>query len=201
MHINTPIEEAAFLCVDTETTGLSPLDGGRICEIAALESRGGNRLGSFCTFLNPQTSISPEVTAIHGITDEMVSSSPSFADMAPRIIGLLQGRVLVFHNADFDISFLQSEFGKIGLKMPPAVILDTLKFARCHGNFTRNRLGVIANELGYGNENWHRAMADTVMTEKIFYYFLHKFKRSGARTVGDLCGFQTKNKAVTGELL
>jgi DNA polymerase-3 subunit epsilon len=188
----TLLEAARFVCLDTETTGLSPLGGGRVCEIACLASRGGMRAGALCTLINPGAPISPEVTKIHGITNEMVAKSPSFSGVAPALIDMLQGGVIVCHNADFDITFLEAEFAAVGLKMPQCIVLDTLKFARRHGSFSRNRLGIIAKELGISNEGWHRAMADTVMTEKIFYYFLNQFRRAGARAVGDLCDLQTK---------
>lgn len=190
--IDTLIENASFVCLDTETTGLSPAGGGRICEVAALVSKGGKRVVSFSTLINPQVVIQPEVISIHGITNEMVAKSPVFEHVAPTLIDMLCGSVLICHNADFDVAFLQAEFENVGLKMPQCIILDTLKFARCNGSFSRNRLGIIAKELGISNDGWHRAMADTVMTEKIFYYFLNKFKRHGAKTVGDLVEFQTK---------
>ncbi len=188
--MKTPIDEASFICLDTETTGLSPLEGGRICEIALLKSRGANRQDSFCTLINPQIYISPAVTAIHGITNEMVAQSPVFADVAPRLLDMFEDSVLICHNADFDISFLQNEFALLGLKMPSVTILDTLKFARKHGNFASNRLGAVARACGISSEGWHRAMADTVMTEKIFYRFLAAFKERGARTVEDLFNLQ-----------
>ena len=190
--LDTLIEDASFVCMDTETTGLSPAGDGRICEIAVLASRGGKRLSTFSTLINPQIPIAPDVTKIHGITNDMVASSPVFEAVAPQLLSMMEGGILVFHNADFDMAFLEAEFASIGLKMPPCIILDTLKFARRHGSFTRNRLGIIAQELGIGSEGWHRAMADTVMTEKIFYYFLSKFKKQGAKTIGDLCALQTK---------
>lgn len=192
----TLLENARFVCLDTETTGLSPQEGGRVCEIALLASARGQRLGSYCALINPQTVISPEVIKIHGITNEMVAGSPVFGDIAPALIDYMQGGVLVCHNADFDVSFLEAEFANIGLKMPQCIVLDTLKFARCHGSFSRNRLGIVARELGISSEGWHRAMADTVMTEKIFYYFLNKFRRAGAKTVGDLCALQTRKGTV-----
>ena len=93
---------------------------------------------------------------------------------------------------NFDTKFLRYEFGNIGLPMPSCIILDTLKYARLHGNFKRNRLGLIAQELGISSQGWHRAMADTIMTEKIFYYFLFKFKDLGAKTIEDLFNLQNR---------
>jgi len=188
--MDTLIENASFICLDTETTGLYPLQGGRICEVALLVSRDGARVNSFSTLLNPQVIMLPEVIAIHGITNEMVAGSPVFEEIAPKLISILQDNVLICHNADFDVSFLENEFNLIGLKMPPVTILDTLKFARRHGNFASNRLGNIAKCLGISSDGWHRAMADAVMTEKIFYHFLCNFQRAGAKTVADLYRLQ-----------
>lgn len=190
--MNTLIENACFVCLDTETTGLSPDSGGRICEVALLSSQSQKRVASYSTLINPQVFIMPEVIAIHGITNEMVASKPIFKDIAPKIRELLEGNVLICHNADFDTKFLRHEFETIGQTMPACTILDTLKFARMHGNFKRNRLGLIAQELGISSQGWHRAMADTIMTEKIFYYFLLKFKDKGAKTIEDLFNLQNR---------
>ena len=76
--MNTLIEQARFVCLDTETTGLSPDLGGRICEVALLASQAQKRVASYAALINPQTSIMPEVVKIHGITNEMVAGKPIF---------------------------------------------------------------------------------------------------------------------------
>lgn len=190
--LNRKIEEVKFICLDTETTGLEPSGIGRICEIALLGSRGGEREGAYSTLLNPEMTMPQEVIVIHGITNEMVADAPKFTDIAFNLIDFMQGNVLVGHNIDFDIKFIRHEFEMLGLSMPETIILDTLKFCRCHGKFSKNRLGVVAEELGFSCEGWHRAMADTIMTEKIFYHFISKFKAMGAQTLGDLFALQTK---------
>lgn len=190
--MNSLIEQARFVCLDTETTGLSPACGGRICEVALLVSQAQKRLASYSTLINPQVFIMPDVVKIHGITNEMVATKPIFKEIAPKIREMLEGSVLICHNADFDTKFLRYEFELLSQTMPECTILDTLKYARLHGNFSRNRLGIIAQELGLSSQGWHRAMADTIMTEKIFYYFLLKFKENGARTVADLFNLQER---------
>ena len=186
------IKEAKFVCLDTETTGLSFPRGGRICEVALLASQAGKRINSYSTLINPEMYITPEITAIHGITNEMVALAPHFKDIALTLAEHLENSVLICHNVDFDVPFLKYEFENAGLKMPEVTTLDTLKFARTHGCFSRNRLGIIAQELGFSCKGWHRAMADTVMAEKIFYHFLKYFMQSGAQTVEDLVELQTK---------
>jgi len=186
------INEAKFVCLDTETTGLNFTSGGRICEVALLATKNKQRINEYSTLINPETFISPDVTAIHGITNEMVESSPHFKHIALTLAAHLEGSVIICHNVSFDVPFLESEFANLGLKMPYIATLDTLKFARTHGGFTNNRLGTIAQEIGFSCKGWHRAMADTVMAEKIFYHFLKYFVQAGAKTVEDLVELQTK---------
>lgn len=186
------LNEIKFACLDTETTGLSPEGGGKICEIAVSVSQGGRVVDEFSTLLNPGIPMSPEVVAIHGITNEMVKDAPSFADVMPKLLGLLDDSVIVAHNADFDVSFLRAEFAACGMRFPPYPVVDTLKLARKSGKFARNRLGLIAEELGISCQGWHRAMADTKMAEQIFYYFLTILSKEGVTTLEQLNEFQCK---------
>lgn len=186
------LNEIRFACLDTETTGLSPETGGKICEIAVSVSQGGRVVDEFSTLLNPGMPMSPEVIAIHGITNEMVKDAPFFADVLPRLLGLLDNCVIVAHNADFDVSFLRAEFAACGMRFPPYPVVDTLKLARKSGKFARNRLGLIAEELGISCQGWHRAMADTKMAEQIFYYFLTILSKEGVTTLEQLNQFQCK---------
>ena len=186
------IQDIRFACLDTETTGLSPQGGGKICEVAVSVSQNGQVLEEFSTLINPGFPMSPEVIAIHGITNEMVKNAPTFADILPRLLGVLDDCVLVAHNADFDISFLRAEFEFCGVHFPPYPVIDTLKLARKSGKFERNRLGLIAQQLGISCEGWHRAMADTKMAEQIFYYFLATLHEHGVHTLEQLDQFQHK---------
>lgn len=188
-----------FACLDTETTGLYATQGGKICELAISVTQNGRVLEEFSTLLNPGIPMLPEVIAIHGITNEMVKNAPFFADILPKVVSLLDGCVLVAHNADFDLSFLKAEFEACGMNFPPYPVIDTLKLARKSGRFESNRLGNIANTLGISCQGWHRAMADTKMAEQIFYYFLTTLNTYGVHTLEELNNFQQKRwKDLTG---
>ena len=190
--MNGELSLLKFACLDTETTGLYATQGGKICELAVSVSQGGKVIEEFSTLLNPGVPMLPEVIAIHGITNEMVKNAPTFADILPRVISLFDGCVLVAHNADFDLSFLKAEFEACGLNFPPYPVIDTLKLARKSGLFSSNRLGNIAQTLGISCEGWHRAMADTKMGEKIFYYFLNTLHQQGVHTLEQLALFEQK---------
>ena len=184
------IENAVFTFIDVETTGLSPRTA-RVCEVAAISSRGGERLGTLAELVNPGCPIPAECTRVHGITDGMVKDSPAFGAVAPRLLAMLENSVLVAHNAEFDMAFLRMELERIGLKFPGVPVLDTLAIARKEWKFKSNRLGNIAAELNIPNENWHRALSDVEMTRKIFERFMEAFKGRKVFTLEDLlekCG-------------
>lgn len=186
------LQEVKFACLDTETTGLSAVCGGKICEIAVSVSRNGEQLEQYSTLLNPGMPMHPDVIAIHGITNEMVANAPCFADIVPQLLGLLDGCVLVAHNAEFDLGFLQEEMRQCGLQLPSYPVLDTLKLARKNGCFSRNKLGIIATTLGIDAAGAHRAMADVRMTEKVLYCFLQQFMQAGVQTIEQLQQYQFK---------
>lgn len=179
------IEDAVFTFIDVETTGLSPR-AARVCEVAAVSFRGDERVGTLTELINPGLPIPAEVSKIHGITDEMVKHSPSFGAVAPGLLAILEGAVIVAHNAEFDIGFLSAELERVGLKFPVLPVVDTLTLARKHWKFKSNRLGNIAAELNFSNDGWHRALSDVEMTRKIFVHFITAFRAAGAVTIADL---------------
>ena len=186
------LTDVKFACFDTETTGLCPEGGGKICEIAVSVSRAGQVLDEYTTLVNPGMPMHPDVIAIHGITNEMVKTAPTFSEILPKLLGIFDNCVLVAHNADFDISFLQEEFSQCGMHFPKYPVVDTLKLARKSGRFEKNRLGFIAQQLGINCEGWHRAMADTKMAEQILYYFLRELSKQGVTSLEQLYEFQSK---------
>ena len=186
------LTDVKFACLDTETTGLSPDGGGKICEVAVSVSKAGQPVEEFSTLINPGMPMHPDVIAIHGITNEMVKTAPKFIDVLPKLLGVLDNCVLVAHNADFDLSFLQYEFEQCGMHFPKYPVIDTLKLARKSGQFEKNRLGFIAQQLGINCAGWHRAMADTKMAEQILYHFLVQLSQHGVTTLEQLYEFQFK---------
>jgi len=187
------LDDAVFTFLDVETTGLSP-STSRVCELALIGFQGGARVSQFSSLVNPGLPIPPETTRIHGITDAMVKDSPPFHALAPRLTALLEGSVVVAHNAEFDLSFIRMEFARSGLRLPELPVIDTLTVARHLGGFSNHRLGTIAKELEISAENWHRALSDVEMTRKIFEHFMVMLRKDGAATVGDVINRLPKAK-------
>lgn len=113
--------------LDLETTGLHP-NGDRVIEVGVvlLDERGEVE-DEFCTLVNPGRDVGP--TSLHGISARDVADAPAFADIAGYLNHLLAGRLVVAHNALFDLRFLGREFGRAGLpvRLPPS--LCTMRLA------------------------------------------------------------------------
>jgi DNA polymerase III epsilon subunit family exonuclease len=160
----------AFL--DTETTGLSAWFGDRICEIAILRCRGDEFLDSFDTLVNPQRLISPGAARVNGLTDAELAEAPTFGEIADQVMSMLDGAILVGHNASFDLGFLSSEFQRLGRQLPPLEGIDTLLLARAHFSFPSNSLQSIADILQLDRTGTHRALADVLTTRAVLEHFL-----------------------------
>jgi DNA polymerase III epsilon subunit len=173
--------EVPFAFLDVETTGLDPSQGDRVCEIAVIKTVNGNVVGEFSTLVNPGRSIPQSAVSVHGITDTMVRRSPFFRDIARDILAVINGSVIVAHNAKFDLGFLSMEFGNLKLPPPGNNVIDTLGIARRYYTFPSNSLGQIAKYIGLPPESGHRALADVMTTRDVFQYFLTDLDRRGIR--------------------
>lgn len=152
---------------DTETTG-TRADQDRIVEIAAYDPE------KECTFeklINPGVSIPSEASAIHGITDEMVSSAPSFAEVGAEFIAFCEGEVvLCAHNNDnFDRHFLIHEYKRHALELPSFPMVDSLKWARKYrSDLPRHNLQFLRQIYGIEENNAHRALDDVIVLFQVF---------------------------------
>jgi len=180
------LDDAVFTVLDVETTGLNPLFGDRVCEIALLRYRGGRELDRFHSLVNPGRPTSPGAFAVHGILDEDLSCAPLFGDIAPTVLHSLEDSIVVAHNAPFDLAFLAAEFERFGLPEITNVVVDTLALARRCYRFPSNSLGGVARFLGMDICGQHRALADVVTTRGILERFLADLAQKGMVTLGAL---------------
>ncbi len=120
------------IILDTETTGLDPDDGHRLVEIGCLELINHLPTGNtFHTYLNPLRDVPPDAARIHGLTTEFLKNHPLFAEKVGEFIDFIGDAVLVIHNAEFDMKFLNAELKASGFKpLPMSRVIDTLPMAR-----------------------------------------------------------------------
>ena len=164
------IKLTEFVIFDVETTGLSPIDGDRIVEIAAVKVKGIQVVDKFYSLVNPQRSMPSHATQVNNITEEMLLNAPVAAEILPQMIHFIGGACVAGHNVRFDLNFLCYELALIGRRLndqTPAV--DTLKMARDLLPYLSNhKLSYLARSLGVVVDQTHRAMADVELTVAVF---------------------------------
>ncbi|MGM0443881.1 MAG: helicase C-terminal domain-containing protein [Fibrobacterota bacterium] len=149
-----------FVSIDLETTGLNR-QRDRITEVGLVRYIDGKETECFSTLVNPGIPIPPDITALTGITDDMVSQAPPFAEVMNDIRRFIGRLALCAHKVDFDFNFLNAEFTRNGAKTIRNWRIDTLSTARLLLNLDEGyALGKVARALDVSLENAHRALDD-----------------------------------------
>lgn len=156
--------------VDLETTG-GHLYEDRITEIAVLRFENGS-FTRHQWLVNPQMPISPFITRLTGIDDAMVADAPVFADLAPQVLPLLQGCVLLAHNSRFDYTFLRHAFQRAGLAFGAPALCTVQLSRRLYPQFYKHNLDSLIERCGIGVSDRHRAMADVLALADFLEYAL-----------------------------
>ncbi len=167
--------DRAPVFLDTETTGLD--NRAEICEIAVVAADGTSLVD---TLVRPTQSIPDGACRVHGITDDDVRGSPTFAEVAPWLREVLDGREVVIYNADYDVRLLRQSAQARRL---PSQAWDQSPTFRCamqlyaeyHGAWNRSKRAyawhkqhVAAGALGLAlPEDLHRARADAELCRRI----------------------------------
>src|SRR3954454_6925535 len=160
-----------YAIVDIETTGSHPLDNG-ITEIAIVLHDGERIEDRYETLINPGCRIPYYVAQLTGITNQMTASAPYFAEVACKIFTLLQNRIFVAHNVNFDYSFIKYHFRVSGYDWTPKK-LCTLKLSRkAFPDKHKYGLGHICRALDIPVVNRHRAGGDANATAILFQKIL-----------------------------
>ncbi|QXJ26729.1 DEDDh family exonuclease [Actinomadura graeca] len=164
--------------VDVETSGFRPSEH-RVLSIALLTiDANGQVTGQFSSLLNP--GCDPGPVHIHGLTMERLAGAPRFEQIAPEVAALLQGRVMVAHNARFDYDFLVHEFARARLRLPVDQRLCTLALNRRLSPPTPNmRLGTLAAHYGVVQRRAHDAADDTRVLAGVLHGSLTAAARLG----------------------
>src|SRR4051794_14798246 len=164
--------------IDVETTGLSPKTD-RIVELGVvlLDDRGEVE-AEFETLINPGRDVGP--TNLHGIRAADVVEAPTFADVAPYLRSLLTGRVVVAHNALFDLRFLGREFWRAGqpVDLPPT--LCTMRLAPLFFGPGTRSLQALCDFVDIPLEHGHAALHDARVTAQLMLHMLSSHLGDGS---------------------
>lgn len=191
-----------FVVIDFETTGNHPERGDSIIQIGAVTIDDGKIADRFSTYVNPLRPIPAAITALTGITDDMVAEAPQIEDVLPQLLRLLDQRTLVAHNAPFDLSFLQQALHSQGYYTFSGYVLDTVELARLlfptQGSY---RLVELAEQFVIRHDQPHQADSDALATAELFLRILQFLEQLPLVTIQRLQLLVTTFRSDVGELL
>ena len=181
------LEEATYVVVDLETTGLRPGES-RICEIGAVRLRGFEVEAEFETLVDPGVPIGAGASALTGLRTEQLRGAPRPAEAVRSFLAFAGDGVLVAHNARFDLAFLDRETERLTGSRIGSPVVDTVRLARklLAGRVAGFGLGQLAWFFDTAERPCHRALPDARATAELLLVLIGLAQERGARTVADL---------------
>jgi DNA polymerase-3 subunit alpha (Gram-positive type) len=193
------LSETEFVVFDLETTG-AKMPPCRVTEIGAYRVKDSAIVEEFQTLVDPEMPIPPFISALTGITDEMVGRAPKFADVASDFLDFIGDSVLVAHNAHFDMHFLNCEINRIYEDYRVAnPCLCTVQLSRkLLPQMDNHKLKTLAEYYSVDLVNHHRAGPDAHATAEIFMNFLTTLHISGVHDLATVNNLAKRKSANVG---
>lgn len=160
------------IVLDTETTGLDPLQGDRLVEIGCVELV--NRIPSgqtFHSYIYPERAMPAEAFDIHGLSEDFLKDKPLFCEVADDLLAFLGEAPLVIHNAAFDVGFLNAELERAGRRpIGRERAIDTLSIARRKHAGSANRLDDLCARyaIDTARRTKHGALLDAELLAEVY---------------------------------
>lgn len=164
--------------IDFETTGLSPRQGDRATEIAAVLVRGGEIIGRYQSLMQSGVRIPAYIESLTGISNQMVSAAPPAARVMSEVADFVGDYPLVAHNASFDTQFWDAELARIQRQRRQAFACSMLVARRVLPHAPSHQLGVLVEYAKLPvTGQFHRAMADSEMTASLVLHLQQELCR------------------------
>tara|TARA_A100001035_G_C27754772_1_gene488304 strand:+ start:562 stop:1227 length:666 start_codon:yes stop_codon:yes gene_type:complete len=159
------------IVLDTETTGISIKEGHRIVEIGCIEL--DNLVptkNKFHCYLNPERKVSEKAFEVHGYSDNFLSKQKKFKEIVDEFLEFINGKNLIIHNAEFDISHLNHELKILGMSKIDNQIIDTLVLARDKFPGSGISLDALCKRFRIDNSkrDRHTALIDCDLLSKVY---------------------------------
>jgi DNA polymerase-3 subunit epsilon len=177
--------------IDFETTGLSPPQGARATEIAAVLLRDGRIVDRYQSLMFTGVWVPPFIEQLTGISNRMLERAPPAAEVMCAVGEFTRGCAMVAHNASFDRGFWRSERALAGLgdeRAAEAVAPNPDAFGctmrlsrRLYPEAPNHRLGTLAEWLGLEpSGRAHRALGDAEVAAQLWLRIVRDAERRWA---------------------
>lgn len=164
-----------YVVLDTETTGLSTLEGHKIIEIGCVEIIDGNITErTFHHYLNPGRAVSDGSFAVHGLSNEFLADKLLFKDIAQDLLDFTKDATLIIHNAKFDMDFINYELSFLELPKLSNRVIDTVRIAKQKYPGLPASLDSLCERfrIDISGRTKHGALLDSTLLANVFLYML-----------------------------
>ncbi|MFV0440048.1 MAG: PolC-type DNA polymerase III [Lachnospirales bacterium] len=185
--------EGEFVVFDVETTGFSNRSC-KIIEIGAVKVKGGEIIGEFSEFINPNEPLSDEIKKLTNISDNDLKDKDTIDVILPKFIEFIGDATLVAHNASFDVGFINKNCKDICKKDLENPYIDTVALSWAFIKDVKNyKLNTIVEYFGITLDNHHRAIYDAIATNEVFQKLFEMVKEVGIKDLKSLNEFGLEN--------
>ena len=183
------MQHSRYAIIDVETTGKG-ITGNRITELCIVILQDGEIIDKYTTLVNPECVISPFITGLTGIDNDMVRDAPKFYEIAERIIEMTTDAVFVAHNVNFDYNVIRGEFKNLGYTYTRKKLCTVRLSRKLVPGLLSYSLGKLCRSLDIPLHDRHRAEGDTDATVKLFQHLLALDK--GNKTINAFINARSK---------
>jgi DNA polymerase III subunit epsilon len=167
-----------FVVIDFETTGLSPAQGARPTEVAAICVRDGRIHEHYQSLMNPGIRIPAMIEELTGISNAMVRTAPPVGTVMNALAEFVGHHPLVAHNAAFDKKFWDAELQRLSVRREQQFICSLLLARRIYPSVQSYKLSALATSLALpGAQRYHRALADAEVTAHLLLHMQHELRQ------------------------
>ncbi|TNC94333.1 MAG: DNA polymerase III subunit epsilon [Stygiobacter sp.] len=160
------------IVLDTETTGFDPLTGHRIVEIGCVELFNHLPTGKvYHQYVNPERDMPEEAFKVHGLSEQFLSDKPVFGEIVADFMDFIGDAILVIHNAEFDMRFINAELTRLGFKpLPMSRSIDTVAMARKKFPGAQANLDALCRrfEIDNTHRSFHGALLDSELLAEVY---------------------------------
>ena len=178
--MNDYIPDSNFVVIDFETANINE----HACSLGVVEVINGKIQDPHYWLIKPlcYPNFNPANTRINKITAEMVADAPTFEQLwISELRDLLHGKIIVAHNAKFDVRLLAQSLIDIGITPPHIKYMCTMEFAqRCYPFIDSYKLTALCEQFDIPLEDHHNAACDAVATAKLALKLIETHKVSKA---------------------
>ncbi len=183
---SVPFDEMRFVVLDLETTGFHHHMGDEIISIGAVIIEDGRIKTDkpFHELVDPHCPVPDVVQQLTGIEPEMLAGCPSFFEVMQPFLKFIDGNVLVGHNIEFDLGFINHKLKKYCHTKIDNQSLDTITLAKFLGirskGFSLDDLLVF---YGIPSVGRHTALGDALMTAAVFMRLIAELRNRSVHTL------------------